>query len=146
MEANPTFILTYRNPKLSPEQWEAARGWSGEGVHPRLVELGHKSDVRPWIASAPVTDFWPHQQRFGLAQSTFYGITAAVALGFERVGVIGLDLTADRYSDADLAESSVMYGALADLARRCGSDVVNLSDNSRLSTIPRATWDTIGWK
>jgi len=102
----------------------------------RVVEIGPKKDIRLWFDPASTK---PHALR--LSQSSFYAAACAIWLGFETIGLIGVDLTEDRYPDPVPANEA--YGRLAELGAEHGSRLVNLNPDSRLTTVPQATWDKV---
>lgn len=105
----------------------------GRGPHPRMVQVPG-TDVTKWFEPFEGDRLW-------LGQSPFYGAAVAAYLGFETVGLIGVDLTEDRYPDA--ARPSKAYCRLRDLLEQQGTRLVNLSPASRLEGIEKADWDVI---
>ena len=110
----------------------------GKKAHPRAVEIGAK-DVLEWLRQsacpmAPLT----------LGQSPFFASAVATLLGFETVGVIGVDLTEDRYPD--VRGINRVWKRLADVCGTLGTRLVNLNPESRLDALPAGSWDEIRTK
>ena len=127
-----------------------------DSPHPRSVRIGTK-DVRQWVDPVlellddvtllplpPPKGGYPNPLR--LSQSPFIAVACAILLGFETIGLIGVDLTADRFGDAAVAHSNSCYRRLADIAKAQGSRVINLSPESRLTSLEAGTWDQIRTK
>ena len=113
-----------------------------ERPHPRAVQINSK-DVRTWVG--------PEAWREGveplrLGQSAFYAAAVAMLMGFETIGLIGVDLTDDRYAESDAKRANDAYARLAGVAGGMGSRLVNLSTSSRLTSIPSAGWEDIRTK
>lgn len=110
-----------------------------ERPHPRAVLIPSK-DVRTWFSGG----IEPEGDRLRLSQSPFFATAAAVLLGFETIGLIGIDLTEDRWPDVRVENEA--YGRLAELASGLGSRIINLNPDSRLTALPMGTWEEIGPK
>lgn len=82
-----------------------------------------------------------HEGMLRVNQCPFYAAALCVFLGFKTIGLIGVDLTPDRYPDP--SEAIEGYGKLAAHATEFGSELVNLSPISRLSSVPQADWSRI---
>lgn len=123
---------------------------------PRLVDLGG-NNVIEWLLPCetcsntgrvdggqgkmiPCPDCHGREP-LSLGQSPFFAIAAAILMGFETIGVIGVDLSKDRYGDAH--RPNAKYGKLAEIALQMGSRVVNLSQSSQLTAIPQGSWEEI---
>lgn len=109
-------------------------------IHPRFVHITC-SDVLQWIDIAPLLD--DGKRRLRLGQSTFWALAVAIVLGFETIGVIGLDLTEDRFKDKQLATSEDAYGRLRTIAESMGRRIINLNPESRLKALPSGTWEEV---
>jgi hypothetical protein len=83
-------------------------------------------------------------------QSTFFAIRSAITLGFETIGVIGLDLTEDRYPrtrrETEWKQCEEAYGALAIYAVVHGSRLINLNPKTNLQAIPLGSWSEVRCK
>jgi hypothetical protein len=102
----------------------------GRRPHPRIVQVPTKN-VLDW--------FRPNREdvdrELWVAQSPFWGAAVAVWLGFSRVGIVGVDWTADRY-DRPMRRENDKFGELVAIAAGEGVDLVNLSPVSRLTSVP----------
>jgi hypothetical protein len=149
-EANPPLVFSH-----------ICKDRRGKQPFPRIVQMPGK-DVREWLTpeeyrcgesvkrmrSEGVMD-WQHDltlpaEPLKLGQSPFYAAAFAILMGFETVGLIGVDLTEDRYPD--VRGPNRVYGRLAKIAETLGSRLVNLSPDSRLESIPQGTWQEIRTK
>lgn len=122
----------------------------------RIVQLGSKN-VLEWLAPCASCDnvgridggkgsYIPCPDCKGrghlkLNQCPFYAVAVAALLGFETIGLIGVDLSEKRYGDAH--RPNAKYAALLEVVRELGSEVVNLSPESRLTSISQAGWERI---
>lgn len=113
---------------------------TGRKVHPRAVTFSSK-DVRLWLN--PGVEF-DRDRRVRLGQSPFYAAALAVLLGFRTIGLIGVDLSQNRFPN--VTPSNVAWQRLAILATGLGSSIVNLNPDSRLETIPKDSWTAIRTK
>ena len=146
--AQPDFALCVE-PRKDAEAWAAVAASSPamvlshiERPHPRTILTGSKKDVRPWIYdSQPGIIEGPE---LALGQSTFFAMSAAIVLGFQTIGVIGLDLTEDRYPNLRQSESA--YLMLRRIANAEGRRIINLSPITRLRAIPAGRWDEVRGK
>ncbi len=126
--------------------------------HPRAVLIGSK-DVAEWLHDTDqqwdyITKTLPAAEdrkplpvayeRLRLGQSPFYAAAVAILLGFETIGLIGVDLTEDRYPD--VTKPNVAWGRLAAIATELGSRIINLNPDSRLETVPMGEWGEIRTK
>ena len=148
----PDFAICVEPPR-DREVWGAIRDSSplvvfshvatrrdGTRLHPRVVAFDETvnaaRDVRPWLTGCSSDPDDPLR----LEQSPFYAAAAAALLGFERIGLVGVDLTADRYGDNTMRKSEAAWSRLN---RITNGRIVNLSSQSRLEAIPRAELDEI---
>ena len=99
--------------------------------HPRLLLTPSKEDMKI-TGNAPLT--------FG--QSPFYSMVAAVLMGFDTIGVLGLDMTRDRYN-YKLGLEEAAYEGVCEFAKAQGSRIINLNPDSRLQAIPTGTWQEV---
>ena len=84
--------------------------------------------------------------------SPYMAIVIAHKLGFNKIGVIGVDFTDDHFYDRDGAHELVAagkldrvrddYGALVSKMKSLGTDIYNLSKTSAIDTIPGADLET----
>lgn len=113
--------------------------------HPRCVLINSK-DVGEWLGG-PFEDFEDYEGStpLRLGQSPFYAAAVAILLGFETIGLIGVDMTADRYDDLEVDRANKQYERLAKVAGWNGSRLINLSSDSRL-TLERGEWSEIRTK
>lgn len=102
--------------------------------HQRLVLTPSKEDMKI-AANAPL--------EFG--QSPFYSMVSAVLMGFDTIGVIGLDMTRDRYN-FKLGLEEAAYEGVCEFAESQGSRIINLNPDSRLQAIPKGGWEEIRGK
>lgn len=109
--------------------------------HPREVWIPDKQDVRKWLF--PGEEFTGGHCRLG--HSTFYAIAAAACLGFETIGVIGLDLTDDRYDHRQLRDAEAGYRRLQDLLKP-KHRILNLNPESRLTAFKAGSWKDLRTK
>ena len=120
--------------------------------HPRVILTPPKDDVEPWITGkvtmqATQRARFPHPPaRLALGQGTFFAIAAALCLGFETVGVIGLDLTKTVYDRDGLRDAEAAYSALMKLAESMGRRIINLNKSSRLRSLRKGGWGEIRTK
>lgn len=101
--------------------------------HPRIVAFPDR-DVSRWA--------WTDWELGPLEcpMSPYWATAVCGWLGFERIGLIGVDLTRDRFGD--IKREDAKWHSLAVLLKMHGSEVVNLSQMSRL-TIAEAPWSAI---
>ena len=113
----------------------------GKKAFPRTVKIKSK-DVMQWFPGVPER---PDGKRtLTVGQAPFFAIACALWLGFETIGIIGVDLTEDRYPDP--TPFDVGYGHLNTIARSLKSRLLNLNPESRLTAIPKGTWEEIRTK
>ncbi len=154
---DPDFVVCVE-PRRDATIWNLIREYPSLFVfshidkpHPRAVLIGSK-DVADWLLD--VDQQWVYiletapagvaYKPLRLGQSPFYAASVATLLGFETIGLIGVDLTEDRYPD--VSRPNEAYGRLAKIAEGLGSRIVNLSPKSRLDSIPKAGWEEIRTK
>lgn len=128
-DANPLFVFTHLVTK--PD---------GTKPHPRAVYMSSK-DVRTWLLPDEEHD---RETRVRLGQCPFFAAAVAILLGFETIGLIGVDYTKDRYPD--VAPSNEAWRKLAIIAEELGSHIVNLNPESRLETIRKTDWGEVRTK
>ena len=128
--ANPLIVFTHLS--------ETA---SGRKAHPRSVKIGSK-DVLEWLQPSGIKNKEPLR----LGQSPFYAAAVAIFLGFENIGIIGVDWTADRCTDDEATRGNKAWRRLWEVAHVLGSRISNLSPTSRLKTIPQGEWQDIRTK
>lgn len=115
--SRPTFVLTHNGFK-----------------HPRSIELG-SNDVCEWLFPGEKRD------RLTLGMAPFYAAAAALMIGFERIGVIGVDLGRDRFNNANYMKLTLeAWKDLDALAAERGQDIFNLNPTSNLTTIKQGEW------
>ena len=103
---------------------------------PRVVKIDC-ANVREWLTpNDPRPD-----DTLRLGQSPFFAAAVAIHLGFETIGLIGVDLTEDRYPD--LRRPNKAWGELAAIATGQGSRIINLNPESRLETVEKGGWEEI---
>jgi hypothetical protein len=84
-----------------------------------------------------------------LGMSPFYGVAVAIALGFETIGIIGVDLDGDggRYSDERFQKKwELEWGWLAKVAENAGAQLLNLNVKSKLQALPKGGWPGVRGK
>lgn len=97
---------------------------------PRAVNIDR--DVDKWLST--------ERTKFQLGMSPFYGAAVALHLGFDRVGLIGVDLDGDggRFSNPNFQrEWEDCWGELVAIAERRGQDLVNLNPCSKLEAVAK---------
>jgi len=99
-------------------------------IAPRNVYFPANRDVREWM------DGYSGPREIRLAQSTFYAAAIAAWLGFETIGLLGVDLSEDRYPE--VGEENRVWGMLGDLLGSKGHRLLNVSRHSRLKSVPYA--------
>jgi len=99
----------------------------GRRPHPRIVQFDSKN-VLDWFAPER-TD---RSSELWCAMSPFWAAAVGAWLGFERVGVIGVDLTEDRYPD--VRRENAAWQALRNLVIG-RTTILNLSRCSRLDIL-----------
>jgi hypothetical protein len=112
----------------------------GNRPHPRIVKMLGK-DVAQWVTDKPAELPQDSTHPLIMGQSPFYAIAFAVMLGFETIGVIGVDLTEDRYPDPTPASKG--YARLGKVAKHLGSRVINLNPDSRMTGLEFGEWKEI---
>ena len=113
------------------------------GVRPlsRMVKIGSKN-VLDWL-----TPGHTNPAALTLAQCPFFATACAVLLGFETIGLIGVDMTNDEtHTWPNVDRENLAYGRLADVASSMGSRISNLSPTSRLTSIPHGSWEEVNRK
>lgn len=90
---------------------------------------------------------WPLNDGMGLLRlpmSPFYAAAVGTWLGFERIGLIGVDLYKAQYpSERFKAEWEEAWGRLVKIASECGTEVVKLNHASRLDAVPKGEWESL---
>ena len=95
------------------------------------------SDLSLWLEHSP--------KKLWLGMSPFYGAAVAILLGFERIGLIGVDLTDAKYRDpVAQADWEDCWGKLMGIAEAHGKTLVNLNPKSRLAAVPAGAWKDMG--
>jgi len=107
----------------------------GQRPHPRIVKFPDK-DILPWFdETRPGDPLW-------CAMSPFWGVAVATFLGFDLVGIIGVDLL-DPERWVDIHREQRHWKDLVDLAERKGTRVIQLNPKSALEVVPVGSWDEI---
>ena len=121
----------------------------------RIVQFGSK-DVLEWLDPQPLSEVVTTVEGVGasvsirprkprepltLGQSPFFAAAVAAHLGFETIGLIGVDLTEDRWPD--VTRENEAWGRLATVVSGMGSRIVNLSPESRLEVVPKGPWEEV---
>lgn len=138
-------------PRKDVELWKAIRHTPAYVLshiprdHDRVVLTPPKRDVRLWVNPDTDTSSRTYQP-LDHGQGTFYAVACAIALGFETIGVIGLDMTTDRYSPAIRRDANGAYRALRHEAERLGRRIVNLNRESRVRSLEFGDWDEVRCK
>ena len=142
-------------PRKDRDVWEVAKASSATFLlshiprdHPRTILTGPKMDVVSWIdRSTPRIDRHPTEKgQMWLGQSTFCALAAVLVLGFEIIGVIGLDLSEDRFGKRLLRQSERCYSGLLQIAKARGRRIINLNPHTRLQAFPLGGWDEVRTK
>jgi hypothetical protein len=107
--------------------------WAKGKPTPRAIVLP-SLDVATWLRGEP-------GPKLELAMSTFWSVAVAAWLGFDTIAMIGLDLTADRWPD--VSPENEAFDQLHWIIRQRGSRMVNLNRESRMVSVPWATWDDV---
>jgi len=108
----------------------------GRKAHHRVVVIPKTADIKGWLAD----DGDPNPLTLG--QCPFYAAAVAGVLGFETIGLIGVDLS-DPERWPDVSRPDKAYGRLATALASMGSRLVNLSPESRLTSIPKVPWSEV---
>lgn len=150
---SPDFAVCVE-PRRDHEVWNIMREVSPlivfshiDKPHPRAVLIGSK-DVRAWLGydrspcDGSIAE--PIGPPLRLGQSPFYAAAVAILLGFETIGLIGVDLTEDRWPNPH--KENEAWGRLAEVAKALGSRIVNLNPESRLETVPAGQWEEVRCK
>lgn len=105
--------------------------------HPRVVLFD--TDLSTWMNT---------ETKLRLGMSPFYGAAVAVALGFTRIGLIGVDLDGKpRFRNEAFREScEVAWRRLVQVAADAGSALVNLNPRSKLLAVPKVGWEGMSRK
>lgn len=107
----------------------------GQQPHPRIVQVPGRN-VAKWFGE---------KGELALSMSPFFAAGVAGYLGFQTVGLIGVDLTRQRFGK-DVRRFCEPWARLDEMLQRHGSRIVNLVEDSRLDTVARATTDSIKGK
>ena len=150
---SPDFAACFEPPR-DKDVWNHIRANTppfvfGHHAHgsPRKVMVN-----KPLTAAQIIGKPWGDRPTETVAQSTFYAICIAFALGFETVGVVGLDHVGNTpfgkaHDNGARFTKNVKhdkrYGQVAEWAVTMGRRLLNLSDCSSLERIPFGTWDDI---
>lgn len=104
-------------------------------AHPRTVQID--MDISTWLPGV-------EGGMLRLAMSPWYAAAVATYMGFERVGLIGVDLYKNRYPDNKFRDEwELAWSRLARVAEKSGTSLCNLNGESRLQAIPKAKWETM---
>ena len=106
--------------------------------HQRVVHIA-SNDVMQWMDPPR----WQKEDKLRVSQSSFFGCAVGCMLGFRTIAMIGVDLTADRFPDRDLERINTTWLRMDDVMKTKGSHMVNLSPDSRLTSIDQGSWDDI---
>ena len=115
-----------------------------EKRHPRVVLINNRDALPDLGLPTPKNDKGaPLYLRFG--SSVFYATVAALVLGFERIGLIGVDLDPKprNYAPAFVDAFNAAFVSLDEIACARGQRIVNLNLESRLVAVEKVTWDTM---
>jgi len=102
--------------------------------HNRVVHMACP-DVLQWLKNEPIPG-----ETLAWASSAFYGAAAACLLGFGKIGLIGVDLSAERYTASSVAAANARWQRLA---QHAPDRMVNLSPESQLTAIPQGKWEQL---
>lgn len=148
---------------------------SGDGVwsiirqYAPLITFGHhdrgtprkivfERNLRDWLPSEadPAADRSKlrHEERkrvtpsLRLGESSFYAVAVAAWLGFERIGLLGVDHNGQRYKQASAfrEETATAWGRLLPIVDSMGSSLINLNPDSELPHVRKGSWDDIRTK
>ena len=99
------------------------------------------TDVSKWLFHDPEPLF--------LGMSPFFATAVGILLGFERIGLVGVDLYRSRYPDpAAQTEWEAAWTRLRSVAEAYDTVLCNLNPRSRLQAIMKSGWETMerkGW-
>ena len=149
--ASPDFAVCME-PKREAECWGVVRAAnplvvfshqpSSPRTAPRIVQIESR-DVMQWLDPVPPGETW---EPLRISQSPFYAIALSAHLGFETIGVIGVDLTPDRFDQRALETSEKAYGRLRTVVEALGSRIVNLNPDSNLGALEKGPWSEVKTK
>ena len=97
-------------------------------------------DVAKWLPAPNPT------KRLALGQSSFWAAAVALWLGFETVGLIGVDITPDRFPEQWMPGIEEAWGRLHETAGIMGRKMVNLNPDTHLKAVPVGTWEDVRTK
>ena len=112
--------------------------------HTRCVKIISKDVLDWWVKPEDRIGKDSRKHPLRLGQCPFYATASAAHFGFETIGLIGVDLTPDRYPHPE--REIAMWGRLAKEIGKIGSRVVNLSPESKVTSIPQAPWSELRTK
>lgn len=127
-ESNPFIVFTNQAAE-NPER--------GRFVHTRAVKIDTQNVLR-WLT--PDVD-----GELRLGQSPWYATAVAAYLGFETVGLIGVDFDDERRWP-QVNRENTKWRELADACATLGTRVIQLNPRSRLTSIERGTWEEVRTK
>lgn len=86
-----------------------------------------------------VTYFNTERTQLRLGMSPFYGTAVAMLMGFDRIGLVGVDLDGnERFSNPNFQrEWEDKWGELNRIAIERGQDIVNLNTRSKLQAVAK---------
>ena len=142
--ASPDFALCVEPPR-DDDIWAIIReaaplitfGHHDKGC-PRKVVFDR--DVAKWLPAPNPT------KRLALGQSSFWAAAVALWLGFETVGLIGVDITPDRFPEQWMPGIEEAWGRLHETAGIMGRKMVNLNPDTHLKAVPVGTWEEVRTK
>lgn len=147
---DPDYLLVV-NPRrqFRPERFAAIEQSRARAVFTSVVDLGvaHPCVVRFKLGRRGGTSVEAHGQLPYTRNSPYIALALALFMGARRIGLIGVDFTEDHFFGAtgthplarELDRIDREYGRLAQEAAAHGVEILNLSAESRLTSLPRVT-------
>ncbi|HET8772629.1 MAG TPA: glycosyltransferase [Thermoanaerobaculia bacterium] len=113
------------------------------------LRISHPNVVHFRLGKRGGTDFADPSVLHYTRNSPYVAVCLAVHMGAKRIGLIGVDFTHDHFFaqtgahplQRELGQIDGEYGRLREACQRLGVELVNLSEGSRLASLPKMTVD-----
>ncbi|HUF60477.1 MAG TPA: glycosyltransferase [Verrucomicrobiales bacterium] len=150
---HPTYLVVVNPPsQFSPQRFQFIRDSRARCIFTQLdLGIPHSRIVRFRLGTRGGVDFSdPHVLHY-TQNSPYVALCLAAHLGAARIGLIGVDWTNDHFFGSTgghplsrrLAQIEKEYRALSDALRKRGVAVYNLSPVSRLTCIPKISFEEL---